>query len=52
MRPRHPTKSEYVILSARRLALAVAFGLVGIRQGNRPGAELAGGGGLEAGAPG
>jgi hypothetical protein len=30
MRPRHPTKFEYVILSARRLALAVSFGLVGL----------------------
>jgi len=30
MRPRHPTKFEYVILSTRRLALAMSFGLVGI----------------------
>lgn len=30
MRPRHPTKFEYVILNARRLALAMSFGLVGI----------------------
>jgi hypothetical protein len=30
MRSRHPNKFEYVILSARRLALAMSFGLVGV----------------------
>jgi hypothetical protein len=30
MRPGHPTKFEYLILSTRRLALATSFGLVAV----------------------
>jgi len=30
MRPSHPTRFEFVILSARRLALSMAFALVGL----------------------
>lgn len=30
MRPMHPTKLEYAILSTRRLALTISLGLVGV----------------------